>query len=71
MADATACKHNHGFRFLRCDAADRLPGVWTCVLLCEFSLNFNPETYPDGIAYLHLPRDGNKKLPALSTGGKY
>lgn len=49
------CKHDKGFRFYACTAADRLPGVWVCECFCGFSLNFDPEEFQSSIAYLEYP----------------
>lgn len=62
------CKHNQGFRFYRCDAADRLPGVWICLACHEYGLNFNPETYPDCIACVNRPiMRGDKVIAIVSS----
>lgn len=64
------CKHDVGFRFLRCEAADRLPGVWTCPLGCGYTMNFSPDHYPYGVAYRDEPivgkiitLEGSKGVP--------
>lgn len=45
------CKHDQGFTFFSCTAADRLPGIWACNFGCGYSLNFNPDEYLTGIVY--------------------
>lgn len=70
------CRHDSGFRFLRLDnslASDRMykaPGAWVCAHGCGYRLNFNPEHYEFGVAYLDKPNEKQSKElnQTLSTG---
>ena len=43
------CKHEMGFQFI--DLKDSVD-FYFCNHMCGFSLNFNPDTYPDGVAFI-------------------
>jgi len=67
MSAIENCKHIHGFRFLACSAADRLPGLWVCKFECGYTTRTNPENpYPKGIRYTEV-NQGTKTLPELKS----
>lgn len=62
------CKHDADFKFLALSAADRIPGVWVCKHYCGFAMNYNPVTYPHGIAFIHQPEGKVIRLVPSKTG---
>lgn len=62
------CKHDAGFRCKRGKDAnvENYPAVWICNKLCGFFLNFDPDLFPDGIAFLEQPNpEGLKYLQPI------
>lgn len=62
------CKHEAGFTFHR---GTKYPGIWLCVHTCGFFLNFNPETFPNGVAYTLEPKGPNRVIKISHGQGKY
>lgn len=64
--DEWVCKHDNGFGF---HSGTRYPGIWLCNNLCGYFLNFNPDTFPKGIAYT-LDRRGQLNKTTTYRVGK-
>lgn len=60
------CKHNKGFKYGVKYLTNDYVNVFKCVAGCCFTLNFDPEIFPDGIAYRTEPL-GEKVLPELRS----
>lgn len=63
-----ACSHSCGFTLVAEVVVENgeYPAAWQCNKGCGFFLNFNPNKFPDGVAF--LPGPGSmftKSLPEL------
>lgn len=66
----TECTHDNGFTLVSEVVVDNgeYPAAWQCNRGCGFFLNFNPNKFPDGVAFLPAPNaKSNKTLSFIKS----